>query len=318
MPIDVDATLRALNRMTVTHPPLGYDIVQGPKLVVNAIEAQRVREIFDEYLRRQSLIRTCQWLSERGWTTKSWTTRAGQTRGGQPFDKVRLFRVLNNVAYLGKLRYKDEIHSGEHEAIVDEETFNRVQQMLRSNGRDGGSHVRNKHGALLKGLLFCKPCSRPMMHGYTSKGNRRYCYYICYTAQKQGWNACPSKSVPAEQIERFVVEQIRCIGKEPTVRALVLEALRAQQASTEVVTKAEVDATLEKFTPLWDALSPREQARVVQLLLQRVDYDGANGKVAVTFHAHGLKSLGQNCRQQEIVAGKSKPKRKEAATCPTA
>jgi site-specific DNA recombinase len=60
------------------------------------------------------------------------------------------------------------------------------------------------------------------------------------------------------------------------------------------VSKAEVDSALEAFTPLWDMLSPREQARVLRLLIQRVDYDGANGKVAVTFHANGIKTLGQN------------------------
>ena len=58
--------------------------------------------------------------------------------------------------------------------------------------------------------------------------------------------------------------------------------------------KSEVDSALEAFTPLWETLSPREQARVLQLLIQRVDYDGANGKVAVTFHANGIRTLGQN------------------------
>jgi site-specific DNA recombinase len=219
-------------------------------------------------------------------------------------------------------------------------------------------HVRNKYGALLKGLLYCKPCARTMMHAYTSKGNRRYRYYVCYTVQKQGWHACPSKSVPAEEIERFVVEQIRAVGKDPTVMAMALDQARAQameetsalesdakiadreigrihaeiskaatdaatngraaarlaelyehlreaeqrltelrnqaeQARRGMVTKAEVDSALEAFTPLWDALSPREQARVLRLLIQRVDYDGAKGKVAVTFHATGLRTLGQ-------------------------
>jgi site-specific DNA recombinase len=69
---------------------------------------------------------------------------------------------------------------------------------------------------------------------------------------------------------------------------------QAERARRGVVTKAEVDSALEAFTPFWDALSPREQARVLQLLIQRVDYDGANGKIAVTFHANGIRTLGQN------------------------
>jgi site-specific DNA recombinase len=136
-------------------PLLGYDLHLAPggaKLVVNEDEAARVRTIFDEYIQRQSLIRTVQALNERGWKTKRWTTRKGHECGGQPFDKTSLFRLLSNVVYRGKVRYKDEVHAGEHEAIIDEDIWTRVQQMLRSNGRTGGMHVRNKYGALLKGL----------------------------------------------------------------------------------------------------------------------------------------------------------------------
>ncbi len=60
------------------------------------------------------------------------------------------------------------------------------------------------------------------------------------------------------------------------------------------MSKAEVDSALEAFMPLWETLSPREQARVLRLLIQRVDYDGANGKIAVTFQADGIKTLGQS------------------------
>jgi site-specific DNA recombinase len=67
-----------------------------------------------------------------------------------------------------------------------------------------------------------------------------------------------------------------------------LERVQAMQ-----VTKNEVDAALESFTPLWETLSPREQARVLRLLVQRVEYDGVNGKVSIRFHANGIKSLTQ-------------------------
>jgi site-specific DNA recombinase len=224
---DKIAAARRKGKWMGGHPLLGYDVENHPggsRLVVNDDEARRVRQIFELYLEEQSLIRTVAELNARGWTTSN-----GHERGGQPFDKASLRRLLSNVVYLGKVRYKDEVHTGEHEAIVDEGIWQRVQQMLRSNGLSGGMHVRNARGALLKGLLHCKPCKRAMMHTYTSKGNRRYRYYVCYTAQKQGWQACPSKSVPAEQIERFVVEQIRAIGFDATVMSLTLEQARAHE-----------------------------------------------------------------------------------------
>ena len=63
--------------------------------------------------------------------------------------------------------YKGEIYDGEHEAIVDEDLFGRVQGLLRRNRNSGGKHVRNKHGAMLKGLVRCKHCGcgdEPPLH----------------------------------------------------------------------------------------------------------------------------------------------------------
>jgi site-specific DNA recombinase len=57
------------------------------------------------------------------------------------------------------------------------------------------------------------------------------------------------------------------------------------------LTEQEVETALAAFEPLWEVLTPREQTRIVQLLVERVDYDGARGKVAVTFHPTGIKSL---------------------------
>ena len=69
--------------------------------------------------------------------------------------------LLANILYMGKVRYKDEVHPGEHKAIVEESVWQRANQMLQGNGRTGGMHIRNKYGALLKGLLHCKPCQTP-------------------------------------------------------------------------------------------------------------------------------------------------------------
>ena len=45
------------------------------------------------------------------------------------------------------------------------------------------------------------------------------------------------------------------------------------------------------FEPLWESMTQREQGRVVQLLVQRIDYDGGRGKVAITFHPYGIRAL---------------------------
>jgi site-specific DNA recombinase len=65
-----------------------------------------------------------------GWRSKRWQTRKGQIRGGNLFTKTTLHHLLSNVVYLGKVRYKKEVHSGEHEAIVERAVWQKVQELL--------------------------------------------------------------------------------------------------------------------------------------------------------------------------------------------
>jgi site-specific DNA recombinase len=322
-----------------------------------------VRAIFELYLQHQALLPVVRELERRRWTNKRWTTRKDLERGGKPFTKTSLHKLLTNVAYLGKVRYKTEVHDGEHQGIVDAAVWHRVQATLGRNGRSGGAVVRNKHGALLKGLLRCAACNCSMCPSHTTKGNKRYRYYVCSNAQKRGWQTCPSKSVPAAEIERLVVDQIKCIGRDPVVLRETLAAARAQASAgiaeleaerrglerdlgrwnadvaklaaeaghngnaarladlherirdgerrtteineqvialgRQVVDEREVAQALSAFEPVWASLTPREQGRIVQLLVERVDYDGGAGKVSIRFHPAGIKTLAGEFVEQQ-------------------
>jgi site-specific DNA recombinase len=355
---DKIAAARRKGKWSGGRPILGFDVdPRGGRLMVNEDEAARVRAIFEQYLDRESLLATIKELDARGWTNKRWTTKKGHVAGGAPFNKHGLYSLLTNVLYTGRITYKDEVHDGEHPAIVDEDVFRRARALLTRNGATGGRDVRNRFGALLKGLIRCAPCNSAMVHTHTAKkGARRYRYYVCANAQKRGWHTCPSKSIPAQEIEGFVVEQVRCIGKDTTFVAETLNETRgqskarirdleaekrvlerdlarhnaelrklagslakngtatdrvadlqdriraAEQRSTQVreelislgrelVDENEVARALAAFDPVWETLAPREQIRVIRLLVQRVDYDGAKGTVSVTFHPAGIKTL---------------------------
>jgi len=363
---DKIAAARRKGRWSGGRPVLGYDVAPGGgKLLVNEDEATRVRAIFDLYLEHESLIETIKVLDERGWVNKRWTTQDGREAGGGRFDKPNLFHLLTNVLYLGKITLKKELFEGQHPAIVDAEIFRRVQALLHRNGQSGGKHVRNRFGALLKGLLRCVPCDSAMIHTHTLKnGNKRYRYYVCLNAQKRGWHNCPSKSIPAAEIERFVIDQIRGIGRDSEVIAEAIRQTRVQSdkrireleterttlekdlarhntdlrklvglvssnptaadrmadvqerirtaerratdvreeliaLGRELVDEKEAVRALALFDPVWDALSPREQVRVMQLLVERVDYDGAKGTVSITFHPTGIRSLVEEMKQKE-------------------
>jgi len=228
---DKIAASRQKGKWTGGRPILGYDVDRSngsPRLIVNAAEASRVRQIFDLYLELGALLPVVAELDRRGWRNKVWTTRQGRRRGGLPFDKGQLYRLLTNVLYMGKVTHKRAVYSGEHEAIVSEEVFQRVRQQLARNGRNGAVEGRNRHGALLRGLLHCKACGRAMSHTFTTRGNRRYRYYTCTNAAKRGRAACPSRSLPAGEVERAVVEQIRCIGEDPEVLRDTLAEVRSR------------------------------------------------------------------------------------------
>lgn len=340
-------------------PVLGYDVDErGGRLIVNEEEAARVRGIFELYLKERALLPTVQELARRGWGTKRWITKKGHERGGTPFNKTTLYRFLTNAIYIGKVDYKGEIYEGEHDAIVADEVFSRVRALLRENRRNGGSEVRNRYGALLKGLLYCGPCKTSMIHAYTSQDGKRYRYYVCSHAQKSGWDTCPVKSLPANEIERFIVDTIRHIGKDDGLASEVIrqaqaqnrhaiESLRQERAflekelgnldgevrrliksmdqqagSTKTARMAELQdrireteqratevreellktegehidqdkmaAALSLFDPVWDALLPKERVRVMQLLIERVVYNGPNGKVSVSFRPAGIQAL---------------------------
>jgi site-specific DNA recombinase len=146
------------------------------------------------------------------------------------WDKSKLQRILTNVTYIGKTRHQGQVIDAEHEGIVDPAIFEQVQELIRENGNGSGGTVRNKHGALLKGILRCGQCGAAMAHTYTKKGNRLYRYYTCTTYQKQGPAACSTRSLPAQEIEDFVVKQIRMLARDPDlIREVFEESIRQRQ-----------------------------------------------------------------------------------------
>jgi len=350
-------------------PLLGYDVTKDSKLVVNEMEAARVRSIFKLYLEHESLLPVVRELDRRGWNNKQWTTRKGKKQGGKPFTRTALYRLLTNVAYIGRVRYKTETHIGEHKGIIEESIFRQVQQVLKRNGVTGGAKMRNVGTSMLKGILRCGSCQCAMTPSHTCKGNRRYRYYTCGNAQKRGWDQCPSKSISAGEIERFVVDRIRVIGDDQNVLHEAIEQFRRhdterlQEIETErrgldrdvarwnaevkqlagaghngdaaivagrladlheriaqverrraelmehvrsneenAFDDDEVANALRHFDPVWEALTPKEQHRLIDLLVDSVTYDGANGKVTITFHPSGIRTLAEQSNRRPLGA----------------
>src|SRR5690606_35019812 len=86
-----------------------------------------------------------------------------------------------------------------------------------------GTDVRNKYGALLRGLLRCKCCDSSMTHTFTSKNRQNmYRYYRCVHAIKAGQDTCTTGSLPAMEIERLVIDEIRGLARDESLLKQVL------------------------------------------------------------------------------------------------
>jgi site-specific DNA recombinase len=238
-------------------PVLGYEVdASSKKLVINEEEAIRVRALFALYLQHRGLLPVLTELNRRGWSTKLTRAKEGHVHGGRPFTRSSLYRLLTNVTYIGQVRIRDEIHPGEQPAIVDCKTWQEVQALLAQNGPGKTGTERTPSEAMLQGLLFCRPCGCAMTPAQVSRGNRRYRYYTCSAAQRKGWHTCPSKSLPAGAVERYVLEQIA--SRMPGGRGQV------QPPATE---------------------GPAEQRQRLRDCVARIDYDGTTGEVAITVNA---------------------------------
>src|SRR5262249_15115295 len=152
------------------------------------------------------------------------------------------------------VRYHQEVHPGEQPALVDQQVWQQVQALLAHNGRRRTAAQRSSSHALLQGLVRCRPCGCAMTPAHVTRGNQRYRYYTCSAAQKRGWHTCPSKSVPAAVLERYVLAQIA-----PHAREL-----------------AEL------------SLTPPQQAQRLRQVVTRIDYDGTTGQVTITLRPHPL------------------------------
>ncbi|CAK0750015.1 site-specific DNA recombinase [Azospirillaceae bacterium] len=272
------------------NPPLGYDVV-ARKLVVNPAEAELVRLIFRRFIDLGSVSALMHELATSGHRAKSWTTQDGKQRQGGPIDRKALYGYFANRVYLGEAVHKGISYPGEHEALIDPETWSKVHAILGEHTRVRGSRPRSESPALLKGLLF-GPTGSPMTPIFTRKTNgKMYRYYVSQTAIRNGYGACPLKTVPAGEIEGAVVAQLRGLLRTPEI---IVRTWKQSAEDGDPVAEREVTAALTRLDPLWDELFPAEQARLVRLLVARATI-GSDG-VRIDLRTDGLATLAADLR----------------------
>ena len=223
---------KAGNFLGVT-APYGYQKDPNNKfhLIINEKEAEIVKRVFRLYLEGNGLTRIAQILTKDGIPVPGESRDIGKTRRTALYSswkQTTIRRILDNRVYLGelvqfkrrKINYKSKrritvpeeeryICRGTHEAIIDEESFNAVQNILKKNKSFKGT----KHDYLFKGLLFCSECGARLNVTYSNYALKRYGEYryttICYSYSRLYNDICTRHSNSIPELEEVLIKHIK-------------------------------------------------------------------------------------------------------------
>ena len=196
--------------------PYGYS-ADNKRLVVDGERAERLRFMFHFFSKTPSLARLRDELNRRGWYTRS----------GKRWSKSGLQQILKNPIYCGFIRFNAERFKGDHEALIDESLFARIQ----SKGRDcSHSPTMQKRAFLLKGLVRCSECGSWMTPHYTQKKHKdgsvyRIPYYRCTKTIHFENSACAVKSINAEHIEQTVIQKLADLSQNEAYLKISVDEL---------------------------------------------------------------------------------------------
>jgi DNA invertase Pin-like site-specific DNA recombinase len=270
--------------------PMGY-AVKERKLVIVESEATLVHSIFKRFARLGSGTRLVQQLASEN----------ARNRYGKPIDKGALYKLLNNRVYIGEAVHKGTAYPGEHQAIIERALWDKVHAILKESPRKRAAVTRAQTPALLKGLIF-RSDGVAMTPSHTRKRGRLYRYYIATDIIRSGSNGTnPIQRLPAAEIEAAVVDQIKLLVRSPEI---VVATWRAAKSNIKSLTEQQVRHQLHGFTKLWSELFPAEQARIVHLLVERVEVGPRGADITLRTDGLGLliQDLGHSSETQEEAA----------------
>jgi len=242
--------------------PLGYDAIER-KLVVNDAEAETVLTLYRQYIELGCVSRLKSETDRLGLQTKVRQNSRGRMSGGAKFSRGHLYRILQKPVYIGKIAHKDEVHDGEHKAIVEPDLWNAAQDRLRSNGVKRRYQTTAKEPSLLVDLLFSDKGDR-FTPSHAVKNGRRYRYYVERSLLVEGRASRPKgRRISAHEIERVILGQLRTML---TTSDRLVEAadLRGAEAAT-------IDRAIRTAQDLGVELGTADPSRIIELLRALVD-----------------------------------------------
>jgi site-specific DNA recombinase len=191
------------------NPPVGYEI-ENRKLVVNKDEAQAALHLFERYKNTGCVSRLKKELDNNHVLSRKRRTAKGNSVGGGRYSRGALYAILQNPIYIGKIRHKDKIYEGQHEAIIPEELWHKVQELLRNGGGTTRGISKPQQTNLLKGMLFDCDGTRYSPVRAKKDDKKAYRYYISQNLlQFRDHPKGVMARLPAHELEQTIGKAVR-------------------------------------------------------------------------------------------------------------
>ena len=214
------------------HHLYGYDVI-NKKNVINPIESAIIKEIFERFAKGETGKSIADNLIARGIRTKK----------GHYIDDKKLYKIIANIKYTGKVQHGNQVYTNIYPAIIDEKTWQTVQSIRNSNKHTPGSK-KEKYDYILSGKLICGDC-KEFMVGVTSTNRWRtsYKYYTCLSKRRHKHN-CKMQSIHRDILENLVFQKTwELICNNDNLDFLVNEIYKYHKKNTQ---ENEVINSLEK------------------------------------------------------------------------
>jgi hypothetical protein len=244
--------------------PVGYD-VRDRKLIVNADEAAQVRKLFRLYLELGCVAKLKAQLDRDGVKSKARLSPSGMRSGGTSYSRGSLYCLLQNPIYLGKIQHRDATYAGEHDAIIPQELWDKVQNRLSANNKVRRSGSNSKSPSLLVGLLYDEEGNR-FTPSHAVKGGRRYRYYVSQAAihHRPTAKTGPTR-IPAQEIEGVICRRLQSLLNSPEQ---LLQAIGVP--SEEAATSKALIIAGKQLAKIWLVKSPTEQREFLSSVVERI------------------------------------------------
>lgn len=193
--------------------PLGYQ-ANGRTLAVDVEHAALIRNVFNRYLEVRNVRLLAKQLADESSLVPERVTGTGRKLGGKPFTRGQIYKILSNPIYIGKICHKGLTYNGQHDGIVDRETWDRVQSRLADNtqGEQQARTVRSP--SLLAGKVF-DGAGSALIASHATKGTTRYRYYIDKRSEDETAGDQRTLRIPALELEKLVCDAVAKEVEQP-------------------------------------------------------------------------------------------------------